>query len=286
MIYFTLQNFYENQKLNNILFIIHQQFINSFKAPIKFIYTAGSFPYTYWNGGINNNFGIGNNTYDTVIKYYQTNLLPLRSNCSNINLNKEDFNDTIMNVILDLLNNSSNAIELSNLELYEYLYNKYPNFHYILSNNFNLINPLTPELINKLNEISDFYFIQIPLNKVKDFDYLKAIKNKKNIELPIGDICGNCSNLDQCNIQEQIAQYNYSDSFTKMNCSKCLGLNGIISLEDIQKNYVPLGFHNFILPDYYDSKNNNMIKFFINYFIKDSDKSLIYDFIGEHMLYD
>ena len=212
--------------------------------------------------------------------------MPLRNNCSNINLNKEDFNDTIMNVILDLLNNSSNAIELSNLELYEYLYNKYPNFHYILSNNFNLINPLTPELINKLNEISDFYFIQIPLNKVKDFDYLKAIKNKKNIELPIGDICGNCSNLDQCNIQEQIAQYNYSDSFTKMNCSKCLGLNGIISLEDIQKNYVPLGFHNFILPDYYDSKNNNMIKFFINYFIKDSDKSLIYDFIGEHMLYD
>lgn len=286
MIYFTLQNFYENQKLNNILFIIHQQFINSFKAPIKFIYTAGSFPYTYWNGGINNNFGIGNNTYDTVIKYYQTNLLPLRINCSNINLNKEDFNDTIMNVILDLLNNSSNAIELSNLELYEYLYNKYPNFHYILSNNFNLINPLTPELINKLNEISDFYFIQIPLNKVKDFDYLKAIKNKKNIELPIGDICGNCSNLDQCNIQEQIAQYNYSDSFTKMNCSKCLGLSSIISLEDIQKNYVPLGFHNFILPDYYDSKNNNMIKFFINYFIKDSDKSLIYDFIGEHMLYD
>ena len=286
MIYFTLQNFYENQKLNNILFIIHQQFINSFKAPIKFIYTAGSFPYTYWNGGINNNFGIGNNTYDTVIKYYQTNLLPLRINCSNINLNKEDFNDTIMNVILDLLNNSSNAIELSNLELYEYLYNKYPNFHYILSNNFNLINPLTPELINKLNEISDFYFIQIPLNKVKDFDYLKAIKNKKNIELPIGDICGNCSNLDQCNIQEQIAQYNYSDSFTKMNCSKCLGLNGIISLEDIQKNYVSLGFHNFILRDYYDSKNNNMIKFFINYFIKDSDKSLIYDFIGEHMLYD
>lgn len=286
MIYFTLQNFYENQKLNNILFIIHQQFINSFKAPIKFIYTAGSFPYTYWNGGINNNFGIGNNTYDTVIKYYQTNLLPLRINCSNINLNKEDFNDTIMNVILDLLNNSSNAIELSNLELYEYLYNKYPNFHYILSNNFNLINPLTPELINKLNEISDFYFIQIPLNKVKDFDYLKAIKNKKNIELPIGDICGNCSNLDQCNIQEQITQYNYSDSFTKMNCSKCLGLNSIISLEDIQKNYVPLGFHNFILPDYYDSKNNNMIKFFINYFIKDSDKSLIYDFIGEHMLYD
>ena len=74
--------------------IIHQQFINSFKVPIKFIYTAGSFPYTYWNGGMNNNFGPGNNTYDTVIKYYQTNLLPLRINCSNINLNKEDFNDT------------------------------------------------------------------------------------------------------------------------------------------------------------------------------------------------
>ena len=285
MIYFTLQNFYENQKLNNILFIIHQQFINSFKAPIKFIYTAGSFPYTYWNGGINNNFGIGNNTYDTVIKYYQTNLLPLRINCSNINLNKEDFNDTIMNVILDLLNNSSNAIELSNLELYEYLYNKYPNFHYILSNNFNLINPLTPELINKLNEICDFYFIQIPLNKIKDFNFLKAIKNKRNIELPIGDIC-NCPNLNNCNIQEQIAQYNYSDSFTKINCSKCSGLSSNLSIEDIQNNYAPLGFHNFILPDYCNSKNNNIIKFFINYFIKDSDKSLIYDFIGEHMLYD
>ena len=190
-----------------------------------------------------------------------------------------------MNVILNLLNNSSNAIELSNLELYEYLYKKYPNFHYILSNNFDLINPLTPDLINKLNEICDFYFIQIPLNKIKDFNFLKAIKNKRNIELPIGDIC-NCSNLNNCNIQEQIAQYNYSDSFTKINCSKCSGLSSNLSIEDIQNNYAPLGFHNFILPDYCNSKNNNIIKFFINYFIKDSDKLLIYEFIEEQMYYD
>ena len=190
-----------------------------------------------------------------------------------------------MNVILNLLNNSSNAIELSNLELYEYLYKKYPNFHYILSNNFDLINPLTPDLINKLNEICDFYFIQIPLNKIKDFNFLKAIKNKKNIELPIGDIC-NCPNLNNCNIQEQIAQYNYSDSFTRINCSKCSGLSSNLSIEDIQNNYAPLGFHNFILPDYCNSKNNNIIKFFINYFIKDSDKLLIYEFIEEQMYYD
>lgn len=285
MIYFTLQNFYENQKLNNIFLIIQDKFPNSFKVPVKFIYTAGSFPYTYWNGGINNNFGIGNNTYDTIIEYSNNNLLPLRINCGNINLNPNDFDDTIMNVILNLLNNSSNAIELSNLELYEYLYKKYPNFHYILSNNFDLINPLTPDLINKLNEICDFYFIQIPLNKIKDFNFLKAIKNKRNIELPIGDIC-NCPNLNNCNIQEQIAQYNYSDSFTRINCSKCLGLSSNLSIEDIQNNYAPLGFHNFILPDYCNSKNNNIIKFFINYFIKDSDKLLIYEFIEEQMYYD
>lgn len=285
MIYFTLQNFYENQKLNNIFLIIQDKFPNSFKVPVKFIYTAGSFSYTYWNGGINNNFGIGNNTYDTIIEYSNNNLLPLRINCSNINLNPNDFDDTIMNVILNLLNNSSNAIELSNLELYEYLYKKYPNFHYILSNNFDLINPLTPDLINKLNEICDFYFIQIPLNKIKDFNFLKAIKNKRNIELPIGDIC-NCPNLNNCNIQEQIAQYNYSDSFTRINCSKCSGLSFNLSIEDIQNNYAPLGFHNFILPDYCNSKNNNIIKFFINYFIKDSDKLLIYEFIEEQMYYD
>lgn len=285
MIYFTLQNFYENQKLNNIFLIIQDKFPNFFKVPVRFIYTAGSFPYTYWNGGINNNFGIGNNTYDTIIEYSNNNLLPLRINCSNINLNPNDFDDTIMNVILNLLNNSSNAIELSNLELYEYLYKKYPNFHYILSNNFDLINPLTPDLINKLNEICDFYFIQIPSNKIKDFNFLKAIKNKRNIELPIGDIC-NCPNLNNCNIQEQIAQYNYSDSFTRINCSKCSGLSSNLSIEDIQNNYAPLGFHNFILPDYCNSKNNNIIKFFINYFIKDSDKLLIYEFIEEQMYYD
>lgn len=286
MIYFTLQNFYENQKINNILNLVLNKFPESFKSPVKFIYTAGSFPYTYWNGGINNNFGIGNNTYNSVIQCFQNNVLPLRLNCSNINLIKEDFDDTIMNVILELLNNSSNAIELSNLELYEYLYKKYPNFRYVLSNNFDLIYSLTPELINKLNEICDFYLIQLPLNKVKDFAYLKAIKSKKNIELPIGDICNICPNLDKCNIEEQNSQYNYSDSFTKINCSKCLGLSNIISLEDIQKNYVPLGFHNFILPDYCNSKNNNIIKFFINYFIKDANKLLIYEFIEEQMNYD
>ena len=285
MIYFTLQNFYENQKLNNIFFIIQDKFPDSFKVPVKFIYTAGSFPYTYWNGGINNNFGVGNNTYDTIIEYSKNNILPLRINCSNINLTPDDFDDTIMNVILNLLNNSSDAIELSNLELYEYLYKKYPNFHYILSNNFDLINPLTPDLINKLNEICDFFFFLIQLNKIKDFDFLKAIKNKKNIELPIDDIC-NCPNLNNCNIQEQIAQYNYSDSFTRINCSKCSGLSSNLSIEDIQNNYAPLGFHNFILPDYCNSKNNNIIKFFINYFIKDSDKLLIYEFIEEQMYYD
>ena len=49
MIYFTLQNFYENQKLNNLFFIIQDKFPNSFKVPVKFIYTAGSFPYTYYH---------------------------------------------------------------------------------------------------------------------------------------------------------------------------------------------------------------------------------------------
>lgn len=271
MIYFTFKNF-DSKNINFYNFLRDYFTFNKdyLLTPVTFTGVSGSFPYSYHNGNLNNNYGKGV-IYKDLIQYQESSTYPFRFDCSNIYLTEEDFDDTFLNLYLKIFEIGSNYIEISNLDFLEYLKNKYPNYKYILSNNANFLTPFTPEILNKFTELDIFDLIQLNFSQAKNINFLKLLKNKNKYELPIGQLCNNCPKSANCLKLEQQTQYNFSDNFTRINCSLRTGLNkdtNILSLETIKKQYLPLGFNHFILPDFIQSFKDDIYIFIANYFIK------------------
>lgn len=271
MIHFTLTNFFNNFHINENFKLLYNTHKNFFKTNLNFSTVDGNFPYCYWNGGYNNNIGPGV-IYDNFFTLNNDTSIPLRINCSNIYLQKKDFYDTMANTILKICENGSNEIELSNLELFNYLKNKYPNYKYIFSKEADLINPFTPDIINCINESKNFKLISLPPSLSKNLNFLKQIENKKNIELSINATCDiNCENYNKCLLQSHISQYNYSKENYFNICKKrkpYQEIDPLISLEDIEKIYIPLGFTHFSIGEINHNDIDNYKDFLIKYFIK------------------
>ncbi len=279
MIFFTLPNFYSNTKIINLFYNIHRNFPEYFKEDLVFSFATGNFTGCYWNGGYNNN----NNKaalYEDFVKLVDLISIPIRFNCANIFLEKKDFFDTMSNTILFLNENGSNEIEISNLELYYFLKERYPNYNYIFSKEADLLCPLTENIINLICEKNFFRLIQIPENKALDIDFLKKIKQKNKIELPIISTCNiGCLNKNNCQLSEHKNQYNYSikNNYKLCNHNKgCHKNNPLITIEDIKEKYLPLGINHFYFPDIISDKKDDLIVFLIDYFIKQEYKENIY----------
>lgn len=268
MIYFTLPNFFQNNELINFFKIISKEKQNYFKFPVAFSYATGNFPYCYWNGGYNNNDGPGL-LYSDFFNFNLNSAIPLRFNCSNVYLKNIDYEDTMANTILNICENGSNSISISDLNFYEFLKEKYPNYSYVFSKEANLKYPISEEIINTLSEYFDY--IEIPYFKTCDLNFLNNLKNKNKIELTINSLCPmNCSNYFNCQLQEHLSQYNYSINNNYLNCSKKIN-NCYISLEQIVEQYIPLGFSHFSFTET-ENINNDFLFFLIDYFIKEEYK--------------
>lgn len=270
MINITLPGLYNNFTLNNNLKNLYLYHTNYFKIQnLNFNFIEGNFPFCYWNGGFNSNTNNGV-LYNDILNISNNTTIPLRFNCSNLFLKKEDFNDTLGNLILQINENIYNSIELSNIDFYYFLKKKYPNYKYILSKDIFLISDISINLINDL--INDFYLIHLPLEKTIDFDFLKKIKNKNKIELSLNIECMfNCNKYKTCLLHEHQSQYNFLEDNNFKICNS-FDKNKIISLEEINKYFVPLGFNNFIISNI---TKQDYKQFLIEYFIKDEYKFLV-----------
>lgn len=285
MIYFTLPNFFQNVKIIDFFKVISKEKIKCFKFPVAFSYATGNFPYCYWNGGFNNNDGPGL-IYSDFFDFNKNSPTALRLNCSNVYLKKEDYEDSMANTILEICENGSNSISVSDLNLYEFLKNRYPNYIYAFSKEADLKYPINEEIINVLSDTFDY--IEIPYYKIFDLNFLNNLKNKNKIELTISSLCPiNCPNYFNCEQQEHLSQYNYSIKNNYLSCSKRLiNNNNFISLEKIIEQYLPLGFTHFSFAEMENNQNDNLLKFLIDYFIKDEYKYEILNLFLEGALYD
>lgn len=291
MINFTLPGFFYNFKINKYFETLNNEHKNFFKNQnINFSSFTGNFPYTYWNGGYNNCQG-KSLTYKDLIAFQLNNnyIAPIRFNCSNILINEYDFEDTLMNVILEMYENGSNFIEVSNPTFFEFLKNKYPNYKYILSNNLDLIIPFDSNIIDICLKDNLFYLIQIPYSKAKDIEFLKKLSNKKNIEIPVTTSCNiDCYNFMKCLEKEHYNQYNFSENNIFKNCSyhkDCNLIKPLITLEEIEKIYIPLGFNHFYFAEIINDKIDNYKNFLIAYFIKEEYQKIVLQEM-EKIIYD
>ena len=272
MINLTLSDFYNNFTINSFIIDESKRNPKVFKFPISFTYMSGAFPFSTWNGEINNN----KNPFPLYADYniFEHSIVPLRFLCNNICLEQFDYLDEHMNIILKLNENGANIIEISNLELMMEIKNKYPLYDFIFSESADLIAPFDADSINTMIDFDQFRLIKIPERFNNDFDFLKTIKNRSKIELILNPLCPiNCPSYNQCYIHEHQSQINYNGKGAIELCQKNLDLkstfNYAISLEQIKELYEPIGITNFYMkPLLCIDKMKTMFLMF-NYFFKE-----------------
>lgn len=270
MFKFTLPNIYENKKLNNFLIQLNKTHPEYFKCNVNFIQESGAMPYCSWSG-YNSNIGAGITAFEfTQISRY--NHIPIRLNFANILLENFDFEDCMGQAILKAMHNGSNLIEISNLELMDYILEKYPNYKFIFSKQADLVTDFTPEILNQFVEVDKFELIGIPDKYTKDFDFLNGLQKKSKFEITVNYPCPiNCRTYKTCAIQEHKTQLAYSGIPVLWNCKKCYAHSSeksILSLEELKEKYVPLGFSNFTFSHYTPTNANELLDFYLSYFIK------------------
>lgn len=273
MLNFTLPNFYEFYYLNEFIFKISKQNPEYFKTPISFIQLSGGFPYCSWTGGYNSNYGVGA-FYRDFEQCYRQASTPLRINFSNVLLEDYDFYDAMANTICEVNHNGSNLISIANIPLFETLKEKYPNYSFVFSREADLITPFTPEILNAISENDEFKLIELPERVSNDFDFLKALKQKRKYEIVVNPLCNpQCKNYDKCHINEHQKQLDYSSFSNFRNCIKVnsnySNNKNLLSIESLKSLYVPLGITHFTFsPFLYGENHMNVLYFYVQYFIK------------------
>lgn len=275
MIYFSLPNLYNHIYLQIAISNLKKD-VNIMKAPVQFVSAYESIPFCYLDGGVNVNkdhiF-----TYSDLQHQFKFSNMVKRLDFSNLYIDSNDLKDEYFNLILQGYNNSSNWIDISNIQIAIDLKNKNIPFDLIFSSNADILSSFSTDIINTIIEQKIFKLISLPAYIDFNKFNLKDIEHKKYLELTINNICKNCSENCQkeCIKKEHNSIYNYSNRSYYMNCSNFISYNDIsntnISLKDIQEKYLPLGITHYKLNSFPNIPNAfiDFIFFFVNYFIKE-----------------
>lgn len=219
MFYISLPFFYENYQFNQFF----KQYINNnnqFRenkliAKFNIEYTYGAFPWSYWNGDINNHSGIAILASDMKPIIDQS-FTPIRINASNIYVKDTDYYDIHENSILRIVNGNNVAYEISDINLMQYISKSNLNNKFILSNNAQLLYDFNIDTLNIFQKYSEIELINIGYKLNENIDYTQL---KHKLEISIGH-CQNCPQERnfQCITNEQKNIYNYSKVSLFMNC--------------------------------------------------------------------
>lgn len=267
MIFLSLPLLYDNLELNNFLkkFIYAHQNKEIFNVPLVIESSYGSFPYSSWNGDVNNNWGKILPTYNDFYAYFNKVETPARIDCSNIYITKEDLYDIHQNVILEAGDRCGNIIEFSDLGVFNYLKEQYKNYFFIVSKNIDLIHPVDLNIVNAFTDQDEFYLFNLPNRFYNDIEFLKSLNNKFKIEINIGYRC-QCNNFNkeqECNRQEMHNQIEFSGCSIYQDCVYTNSYMSLNMMENIKK-FIDLGFSHFKI----ETPPVAKINIFNNYLIK------------------
>lgn len=291
MIYFSLPDLYHHDQLVSSICHLQKQESEVFKIPVQFISMTESTPYCYLCGGINNNKNKFLMYDDLLISTQaQISFLSKRLKFSNIHIDESDINDEYFNVLINAYeNNFSNVIEISNIPIAMQLKERGILYDLIFSAEADVLFPFNEDNINIIIEQNLFKLISLP-NYASNLD-LSKINNRKVLELTVNNICQNCPVVcqKQCIDNEHRSIYNYSNISSFSKCGNHLTYQNPktinISLEDIQKKYLPLGIKHYKLCEFPDNPHAfiDFIFFFTDYFIKEEyQHKILFKLIKEY----
>lgn len=280
MFNFTLSNFFNAYKVNQVFFDLVLKNEYYFKESINFNQISGTFPFNSWGGSYNNCLNENILLSHEIEKFFESYNKVLRINFSNINLKEKDFYNNYNRIILEKGQNGSTAIEIANFDLYFYIKKNYPYYNnFILSSNAWEIIDFSPEAINTVLENPDFKLISLPFKLSNDFDYINQIENKEKIEICINPKCPiSCKNYSKCIFNENINQYEFSKKSVFSECQKCYDYNlnpQDLSLKDLKENYLKRGINHFKLEECFNYQTVQYFLFLIKYFIKEEYQPML-----------
>lgn len=246
-----LFEFYEFYKIFLPLFFEHREYFYEW-CDIGSIY--GSPADCIWGGG---RTGFGDYIPKEVFALMQKYGISARLTFSNSLLREEHLSDKKCNNLCSLfgknLKNQNGIIIYSDL-LLEYLKKKYPDFYYVSSTTKVLTN--FQQFLDELNR-DDFSYVVPDFRLNKLFEKLSNLSKiqKDKVEFLCNECCWiGCKERELC--YENVSRKNLGENCLEHQCTASDAKNGyvfsnamknpsFISVDDVQKIYMPLGFSNF-----------------------------------------
>ena len=265
MNYIKLPFIYNKIEFLNSFYIFSKKYNNYLKIPLSVTGAHGNYQYTFFNGGVNNNYG-KSFIYSDYVQINQKLELPLEINCSNLFIDEKDYCNVQLNQILQIHDNGSNSLLLSSIPFWNYLKEKYPNYYFNFSFLADFLHPISVDIINQLTE--HFNEVELPLTFQED-DF-SLIKQKNKIIIPIGNkVCKDCKKLKECYIFENKTQIDFSNISSIHLCKKNEKISQLNYIEEI-KYYNQFGFNKFkIINNYNPNFNKNYDYLLLKEFFKD-----------------
>ncbi|MBQ0071736.1 MAG: hypothetical protein KBS81_07790 [Spirochaetales bacterium] len=206
-----------------------------------------------WGGG---RVGFGEDSPEEVLSLLKEYDISGRLTFSNSLLRREHLEDRKCNRLCRLFASSSlqNGVIVHSDVLLEYLMEKYPSL-YLVSSTTKVLTAF-PSLKKEL-ERPEFSFVVPDFRLNKDFDDLQLLPQdlKDKVEFLVNECCSfHCGERKMC--YEEVSRMSLGESTGDHHClspessrgyrfSSAMRNPGFISLEDIQRIYVPMGFSNF-----------------------------------------
>lgn len=241
-----------------------------------------------WGGGRVEN---GNADPEDVFRLMREYGISARLTFSNSLLKKEHLSDKRCNDLSRLFSKEQgNGVIVHSDLLLDYLKEQYPNFYFVSS---------TTKVITEFDELEkelnreDFKYVVPDFRLNKSFDRLPDLnkKQKKKVEFLCNECCSfNCKDRKIC--YEDVSHKNLGDNYPEHHCtsansgegykfSKAMNNPGFISVDEIQKVYIPMGFSNFKIEG--RSLGSALILEFLLYYMTKPEYQLI---VREEMYLD
>ena len=277
---FYLPDFFYKFKLNNEIVDLMQKKPEYFYEGAKIGAIYGSFPHAIWNGGRK---CLGFTDFDNIestINKFNDRGIPLRFTFTNCLIEENHLQDTYCNLIMELAHNGKNGVIVNSKLLEEYLREKYPNYHYILSTtkcerNIGVINQYCKEYDMVVSDYRDN----------RDFDFLGQIKDKSKIELLINAYCS-----PNCKMRKEHYEYLSSDQLNFRRVSpmdkvfscptynrgfyEALEFDTVIKNNELYSTYANLGFENFKIEGR-SSSTYDVIESYVYYLVKPEYRDIV-----------
>ena len=254
MIEFSIPDFYLYAPLVISLIKLMTEHPEKFNEDVKIGSCYGCFPCS-WNGGrVQKSNGFTKEDVKIATRFFNENGITIRYTFTNRLLEESDMDDTCGNLILNTTKENQlikNDVNIGTKVLEEYIKNYFPEFNIIYSTTLCITD------IEQINKMTEKNLLVLDYTFNNDFEKLKQLKHPENIEILLNEAChDDCpvrkkhylhhsklnlkieeepGDITSCIFNEE--KDNYYDIVTTK--------KRYISIENIRKNYLPLGFNKF-----------------------------------------